>query len=66
MIVIPPPPPPTNAGESGFVSLRDYFAASAISGAVPARLESDPGWQQMAEWAYDLADFMLEARERKE
>lgn len=50
--------------ESRGMTLRDYFAAKAVSGMVkdwaPPFILKD-----MAEWAYMLADAMLEARERK-
>ena len=65
MIVIPPPPPPTSAGESGFVSLRDYFAAAALTGFL-VNMSPEETFGAVARDAYDAADVMLEARERKE
>lgn len=43
------------------LSLRDYFAAKAITGMV--EFNGDP--KIMAEWAYKIADAMLSAREEK-
>ena len=48
------------AGEPG-MSLRDYFAAHALTGilAAPGAL---PNKVKVAVWAYEYADAMLEAR----
>lgn len=44
------------------LSLRDYFAAAALANPYCAS-ENSP--DRAAEWAYQLADAMLAARERK-
>lgn len=44
------------------MSLRDYFAAKALSGLLVENLE--PDINRLAEAAYDLADAMLRARVR--
>ena len=59
---IPPMPPRDDRpdGEKGFVSLRDYFAAAAMTGLLaykPGGIDS-----HYAEAAYQMADAMLEAR----
>jgi hypothetical protein len=46
--------------EQSGMTLRDYFAAKALA-APYAHHESDP--DRAAEWAYQLADAMLKARE---
>ena len=47
-------------GESG-MTLRDYFAGQALAG-----IDNDFSAQGRAIWAYECADAMLAARERKE
>ena len=52
------------------MTLRDYFAAKALSGLLsnPKVQEKDDAWgiySEMANWAYMLADAMLEERENK-
>jgi hypothetical protein len=49
------------------MDLRDYFAAKALSGLLsnPRVQEKDDAWSdynEMANWAYSLADAMLEER----
>jgi hypothetical protein len=50
------------------MNLRDYFAAAAMQGLIA----SPRGWvdeatpERIAVWAYERADAMLAARERKE
>ena len=57
------------------MTLRDYFAAKAMQGIIekygsnPPYFDED-GWddgpdQEIARWAYELADAMLRARESK-
>lgn len=43
------------------MTLRDYFAAQALAG-----IDNDFSAQGRAIWAYECADAMLAARERKE
>jgi hypothetical protein len=46
------------------MSLRDYFAAAALTGICSSgTLPSDV---KASQWAYEYADAMLAARERKE
>ena len=48
-------------GEHG-MTLRDYFAAKAMQGAIAANGFYDDELQ-FAEWCYETADAMLKARE---
>lgn len=50
---------PTNGGEG--MTLRDYFAAHALQGLLSS-LE-DQNFTNYPEWAYQIADDMLVARE---
>jgi hypothetical protein len=52
---------------SGGMSLRDYFAAAALQGFL-AHPDPDPDKPAVtfAAWAYEQADAMLAARERRE
>jgi len=43
------------------MTLRDYFAAKAMQGTIPAHDEV----QSIAKWAYHVADAMLKAREEQ-
>jgi hypothetical protein len=43
------------------MSLRDYFAAAALQG-ICAYPQGREGYEEMARWAYQAADAMLEAR----
>lgn len=48
------------------MTLRDYFAAAAL-GHIPALLaakDKNPSCEQIAKWAYQVADAMLEARNK--
>ena len=47
--------------ESG-ISMRDYFAAAALQGNL---IEPTANNEEVAEWAYSLADAMLKARKAK-
>lgn len=50
----------------GDITLRDYFAGQILNGYM-SNHEWKGGTQvQFAEWAYDFADRMLEAREQGE
>jgi len=48
-------------GSNG-MTLRDYFAAAALQGNL---IEPTANNEQVAKWAYSLADAMLKARESK-
>ena len=50
----------THRGTLG-MTLRDYFAGQALAG-----IDNDFSAQGRAIWAYECADAMLAARERKE
>lgn len=45
------------------ISLRDYFAAKAMQGMMHD--VTQPVGEVIAEWAYEVADAMLAAREAK-
>jgi hypothetical protein len=50
----------------GGMSLRDYFAAKAMSGAINAYMHSvvdDFGYREIAMQSYKIADAMLKERE---
>lgn len=58
-------------GEGGYqrfpgMSLRDYFAAAALQGMLSDPDAGKVDWKHLAEEAYEAADAMLAARERKE
>jgi hypothetical protein len=61
---IPPMPPRGDrpAGQQGFVSLRDTFAAAALTGLLSnvQRYQNGP----LTEQAFEIADFMLKEREK--
>jgi hypothetical protein len=44
------------------MTLRDYFAAKAMQGLLAN--DSDPLFERVAEWAYDIADEMLKERNK--
>jgi hypothetical protein len=48
------------------ISARDYFAAAAMQGLLSGPDGGPSDWQRCAEAAYNAADAMLAARERKE
>jgi len=50
------------------MTLRDYFAGQALAGTIAARLldYSRDSPKHFAQAAYQIADAMLEAREKKE
>jgi hypothetical protein len=54
-------PIPSLAVSSG-MTLRDYFAAAALQGNL---IEPTASNDDVAKWAYSLADAMLKAREAK-
>ena len=46
------------------MSLRDYFAAAALTGILATQYEDPPlADSDMAEWAYKVADAMLKERD---
>lgn len=56
---------PTSGYAEG-MTLRDYFAAKAMAEIIARALrEGDSVMPCDAEWAYDVADFMMDAREFK-
>jgi|LakMenEpi03Aug12_release.lakeMendotaPanAssembly.Ray.scaffolds.fasta_scaffold951449_1 hypothetical protein len=48
------------------MNLRDYFAAAALQGMLSDPDAGKVDWKDLAEEAYEAADAMLVARERKE
>ena len=52
---------PEQYGTMG-MTLRDYFAAKAMTGCLPGSHFSTGELQLKAQWAYRMADAMLEAR----
>jgi hypothetical protein len=48
------------------MTLRDYFASSAMQGLLAGTVRSDTDWSfgALAETAYNMADAMLEAKEQ--
>lgn len=55
---------PDSVGDCEGMTLRDYFAAKAVSFLVPLRASHQSSWEELACSAYELADAMLEAREK--
>ena len=53
--------PNYGSGYAG-MTLRDYFAAAALQGNL---IEPTANNEQVAKWAYSLADAMIKAREAK-
>jgi hypothetical protein len=54
--------PEGNSADQFGMTLRDYFAAAALQGNL---IEPTANNEQIAKWAYSLADAMLKAREAK-
>lgn len=54
-------PIPYQAFSQG-ISIRDYFAAAALTGFCSQRQHYSTPTQHLAGWAYQLADAMLQAR----
>ena len=52
-----------NSGAPG-VTLRDYFAAQAMQGAIASLREGGDFTELGCEWAYNIADEMLKARKQ--
>ena len=52
-------------GGEGGITMRDYFAAKAMQGLLgrDLELECDPDPHILAEFSYEIADAMLQARE---
>lgn len=50
------------------MSLRDWFAGQALAGlcAPSSFMRTDAGTEAQAVWAYELADAMLRARQRRQ
>jgi hypothetical protein len=48
--------------ESWGLTMRDYFAGQAMSGCLPGSAFSTGELQMKAQWAYRMADAMIEAR----
>ena len=48
------------------LTLRDYFAAAAMQGMLSSPDGGPSDWESLAGGAYEAADAMLAARERKE
>jgi hypothetical protein len=46
------------------MSLRDYFAAQAMSFLVPLRASHQTPWPELATSAYEMADAMIEERRK--
>jgi len=46
------------------ISIRDYFAAKAITGYCPGRECSDAHIAELASWAYRMADAMILERNK--
>jgi hypothetical protein len=48
----------------GDITLRDYFAAQILNGHIAGPVDDDGALLDIANWAYEFADAMLEAREQ--
>ncbi len=48
------------------ITLRDYFAAKAMSFLVPLRASHKTPWGELAASAYEMADAMIAEREKGE
>jgi len=46
------------------ITKRDYFAAVALQGLIAADVKFEQANDNLAEWAYQLADRMLKEREK--
>lgn len=53
-----------NVVSAGGMTLRDYFAAKALQGSV-ANDGYVPNKQYLAQWCYEMADAMMQARGEK-
>ena len=54
---------PTHLNLTQGMSLRDYFAAKAMTGLLTAEIVGEYSNEHVAEIAYRIADAMLKARE---
>ena len=45
------------------MTLRDYFAAQILNGHIAGPVDDDGALLDIANWAYEFADAMLEARD---
>jgi hypothetical protein len=48
------------------MTLRDYFAGQILNGHIAGPVDDDGALIDIANWAYEFADAMLEAREQGE
>ena len=60
--VAPVFPTPAGTQHNDGMTLRDYFAAAALQGNL---IEPTASNDDVAKWAYSLADAMIKAREAK-
>jgi hypothetical protein len=60
--VAPVFPTPAGTQHNDGMTLRDYFAAAVLQGNL---IEPTANNDEVAKWAYSLADAMLKAREAK-
>ena len=51
--------------DSQGMTLRDYFAAQAISGFLANMRSMNHGFEEMANYSYEIADLMLKARDEE-
>ncbi|MZR63824.1 hypothetical protein [Alcanivorax sp. DP30] len=58
-----PVPNDANVNDQEGMTLRDYFAAKAMQGAIANPHSPAPDWERVAEHAYAMADAMLAARD---
>ncbi len=56
--------PKMDWGNDG-MSLRDWFAGQALAGVLSDSENGVPLYSKLAEWAYTIADGMLEQRKKK-
>lgn len=50
----------------GDITLRDYFAGQILNGHISNPFDDDGALIDIANWAYEFADAMLEARDQGE
>lgn len=58
------PPPRTAPARDQPPTLRDVYAAAALTGYMSKENYSDESSENLAKWAFEVADVMLRARER--
>lgn len=54
-----------SAGVNNGMTLRDWFAGQAMAGAISRWLDVDASDKEIAQWSYEVADAMLDARKGK-